>query len=57
MYVTTGLSFKVEKILKFNMDLIIPSPSLSVKIQILGLGVKAKHYWTLSINNASLKVG
>ena len=45
--------FKVEKILKGSLDS-IPSPSTSIKIQIMGgkvcLGVKAKHCWALSRN-------
>ena len=44
---------KVEKILKSSLDS-IPSPSPSVKIQIMGKkfawGVKAKHCWVLSTN-------
>ena len=47
------LECKVEKIWKGNPDS-IPSPSPSVKIQIMGgkfaWGVKAKHYWALSTN-------
>ena len=41
---------KVEKNLKGRLDL-IPSPSRSVKIQIMvGKGEKAKHCWMLSTN-------
>ena len=51
---------KVEKVLKFSLDL-IPSPSPSVKTQIMGmgklaLGVKAKHCWALSTNFLKSKV-
>ena len=43
-------SGKVEKILKGSLDS-IPSPSPSVKIQIMGgKGVKAKYCWALSTN-------
>ena len=50
------ISFKIEKILQDILDL-IPSPSPSVKIQIVGVkGVKAKHYWALSTNILYLKV-
>jgi hypothetical protein len=45
------LTFKVEKILKGSLDS-IPSPSLSVKIQIMGgkvcLRCKRKYCWPLS---------
>ena len=41
---------KVENISEDSLDL-IPSPSLSVKIQIMGgKGVKTKHCWVLSTN-------
>ena len=44
---------KVENILKGNLDL-IPSPSASVKIQIMSRkrckGAKAKHCWAMSTN-------
>ena len=52
-------SFKIEKILKGTLDL-IPSPSLSVKIQIMGRKVwnvvKAKHCWVLPTNFLFSKV-
>ena len=50
---------KVGKILKGSLDS-IPSPSPSLKIQIMGgkvcLTVKAKHYWALTTNFLYLKV-
>ena len=55
-YFLSGIPFllilwgKVEKVLEDSMDS-IPSPSNSVKIQIIGMkGVKAKHCWALSTN-------
>ena len=48
---------KVEKILKGSLDS-IPSPSSSVKIQIIGgnWGNKAKHWWMISANFLFSKV-
>ena len=40
---------RLGKILKGSLD-VIPSPSSSVKIQIMAWGAKAKHYWTLLLN-------
>ena len=52
-------SFESKKKIKTSLDS-VPSPSLSVKIQILlgkfPWGVKAKHFWTLSTNFLLSKV-
>ena len=50
------LVLKVEKILKGSLNS-IPSPSPSVKIQIMGgKGIKAKYGWALSTNFLFSKV-